>query len=721
MKESDPISKTALFKLAFFEPNLEDENSFQIIDYLILDCISGYGSLLACDAKEIAKYIKNTYLITFDEAEISRGAERLEKKGCIKSIKPLDALEGTRYKFVKYDDKEQLRNYKEIQELEDLVMSEWADNLKVKYGKILDQNKTDKIVESVKAFLTKMFVRHGKETVSMLYPENNKTQEWITSIQDEIIKDLPKLDIELDLIIQIEIPDFFKSETPHRKQYLNNLFNASFLWHLLQVDENCTEYFKETTKNQLLILDANILFSLIGLHGEQVFASIHQLLKYANNLEYKLAVTTRTLDEFYESIKRSCEKAYEIPTFSKNLAQAAIKILDSHNFLVSYWKEFLKNGLTISEFAVDKSHINTILAGLNISVLNDFREEIEKSQDILDEESILRSTCGSLVSPSVVQHDAFHCILIKKLRQNPRYKYSDATAWFLTHDSKLPAYAHAGLKGSKALPFCITTNEWIQINRAFLKRTENEAEFEQSFQILVTQPYLRSLLNNFKIDKIKERLLLRLNRYNNMSTQLAFEMATDVHFLVALSNEKDEKAIDKKIDNIIVDINKDLEKENKELYLLIDQQSEKNEHRISALKESIDEIKDEIIDKNSKFDNLINEIERLRDELRAKNNENQESNLHNSYLRRKYENLKNLIKWTVFGCILVPLEIIIWALSDSINWEWYQNLENKTVFNIILGIIILLSALNIPISKHWKIWLPLTGGFLIALLTVSCL
>jgi len=206
-----------------------------------------------------------------------------------------------------------------------------------------------------------------------------------------------------------------------------------------------------------------------------------------------------------------------------------------------------------------------------------------------------------------------------------------------------------------------------------------------------------------------------------MSTQLAFEMATDVHFLVSLSKEKDEKVIDEKIDSIIVDINKDLEKENKELYLLLDQQSERNEQSISALKDSIDEIKDEIIDKNSKFDTLINEIGRLKDELKTNKNESQENILRYSDLEKKYENFKTLIKWLSFFIILVPLQLLIWAYDNSIDCVCYQSLENKTVFKIILSIIVFLSALNIPISKHWKMWLTITASFVIALLYVSCL
>jgi hypothetical protein len=718
MKNTDDTSKNALFKLAFFEPNLSDDSDNQVIDYLILDCISGYGSLLDCDSHDISTYLKTTFLIEFEEAEIIKGAERLAKKRQISIIKDEHSYESPRFKLLKSDASDQIQNLKEIQSLEDLVFSEWSDILRDKYKNILNQDKANRIIESFKIFLTKMFVRHGKESVSILYPEIEKTQEWISSIQEEIIRDLPRLDKELDLILQIEIPIFFKANSVHRKKYLNNLFNASFLWHLIQVDESCTQYFKQTTKGQILVLDANILFSLIGLHGPQVLASIHNLLTYANKLEYLIFVSTKTLDEFYESIQRNSERAYESPSYTKNIAKAAIDTLDSNSFLVAYWKEFINQGLTIEEFAIEKAHIKVILENLKISIINDFREEIEKSQELLDEESILRSACGGDIAPTIIEHDAFHCILINKLRKGPKYKYSDATAWFLTHDTKLPVYAHIGLKGKKSLPFCITTNEWIQINRPFLKRTQDANEFEQSFQILVTQPYLRSLLTNFKVDKLRERLFLRLNRYNNMSTQLAFEMAADVHFLSTLSRSPNEKDFNDKIDSVIVDINKSLKAENKELYIVIEQQSRESNDEISSLKETIGEIKEELSAKDETMDSLKGELKKLRKEIADSENGRSSNKAEADNVKKEYKQFKKKIRWILFTIIFIITIVPIWVSGILIESNWYLSLKNKVVLKILLSMILLFSLLNIPVPKNWKIWLPILACFLIAFLTI---
>ncbi len=681
MENTQQELKIALFKLAFFEPNITDENNFHILDYLILDCLEAYSPMYDCGLNEILKYIKTTFSVEFAEAEILNGGKRLEQKELVIINEPNSKTEIQRIKLLKPHDSD---NQKKIKELEEVVFKEWAESLKEKYKSYINDNNIEKIIEIFQSFLTKMLIRHGKESVATIYPDNPKTQEWIDKIQNEIIKDLPKLGSELDLILQIEIPSFFKSKSIERRKYINNLFNASFLWHIIQIDESCSEYFKETTKGQMLILDNNILFSLIGLDGPQLLAAIHNLLKYANELEYKLVVTTKTLDEFYESIQNKSEKAYGYSRYSKDIAKVAVSILDSSNFIVSYLSEFVKNGLSIEEFAIEKSHIKNVLDAFNISITSEFREEIESSEELLDEESILRDSCGGSFSQSIIEHDAFHRILIKKIREDYKYKYSEAKAWFLTHDSKLPVYAHYALKGRRALPFCISINEWMQINRPFLKRTQNSEEFENSFQLLVTQPFLRSALSNFKVDKVREKLLSKLNRYQNIGSQLAFDLVTDVHFIHTLSKQTSDEKIEEKIEEAIVHINNNLKEENKEIYTLLEIQETESKEKIETLNSNLKSIKLELIKKDESHLSLVGEMKKLQhsiDEMNKKvdgkesevNKSKIELEIKNQEIERissKVKKQKTIIYWGIFTILSIFVTVIIWIFEKLIDWQW---------------------------------------------------
>jgi hypothetical protein len=720
----DKNTLNSLSRLAYFEPNFEDEYGNQVLDYLVIDSLSVGENLFHYSSSEIKKNIKDSFTIDFALGEIISSAKRLLRKGYVEIINEGEKDEELRFKLLPNITNEVINKQKSISEIETNVFDEWRNELNDKYKNITKiSSNIDVIVNSFKTFLVKLFVRHGIESVSILYPNDEKSQLWISTIQGNIINDLPKVSGELNIILEIEIPNFFKSKNPQRKKYLDSIFNASYYWHLTQIDDKCTEYFKNVSEGQFLIMDNNILFSLMGFHGANCMESVHELLNYANNLGYVLTITTKTIDEFYESLKRNGEKHLKTPRYSKALAEVAIKTLDSNNFMVTYWKEFVDKRLTLNEFIIEKSHLEKVLKNLNIELISDFREEIEKSEELKNEESILRSTCGDFPQ-QIIEHDAFHNILVKKIRKEAKHKYSQAVCWFLTHDTKLPVYARASLKGKKTLPFCITTNEWIQINRPFIRRTANNEEFEESFTNLVTQPYLRTILASFKVSNIQEKILNNLSRYKSCGKQLAFEMVTDVQFLNVVSNSSNHE-FDEKVESKIVELNKILQEENQELYSVLDESSKEYYEEINYLKEDINELRSELNSKSTTIEILNLKVEETikrrelseqeRDELsnKSKKEFSEKENLENelTIIKKEYKSFKKkVILWFVFFILLLITSIALWSVSIPIE------IKKIIPFKILINLILVFSFINIPLSKNWSVWLPLIVACLITLL-----
>jgi len=278
------------------------------------------------------------------------------------------------------------------------------------------------------------------------------------------------------------------------------------------------------------------------------------MLKLARELGYELWVTTKSVDEFHNSLNWQMKELKQKQPLPSELARIAVENLEEDSFLTSYWRDFVRNGTSIEEFVAEKSHLEDILQGLNIRTTNEFRKDIEGSQDLLTEESMLRSTCKTEMSEHIIEHDAFHRIFIGKIRGGPKYHFSEAVAWFLTHDSKLPVYDRVARKGKNYLSFSITSNQWIQINRPLLARTASQEEYEESFHTLVTQPFLRTMIPTFPQEKAYNEVLGRLARYKNMNPQLALNLVTDKHFMITMALETDEEKIGKEIENKFVDI-----------------------------------------------------------------------------------------------------------------------------------------------------------------------
>ena len=232
----------------------------------------------------------------------------------------------------------------------------------------------------------------------------------------------------------------------------------------------------------------------------------------------------------------------------------AVKNLEVGSFITAYWKELSKTGITIEEFISEKSHLDNILNGLGIITSDEYRAEIDELKDLKDEINLLKQVALPWTNELVLEHDAYHRVLIQKLRIENKYNFKDAFAWFLTTDSKLPAYDRVARKGNNCLPFCLTTDHWIQINRPLITRTANREEYEKSFYTLVTQPFLRSMMPQTELEKAHQEVLSRLSRYKVMNPQLAFDIVANKHFMLSVASEEEPEKIDEKLEHEFLDV-----------------------------------------------------------------------------------------------------------------------------------------------------------------------
>lgn len=680
--------KQAIFRLAHFDPTCRDEYGNQVVDYLVLDSLATYGRLKVT-ALEIRENIKKCFRLDFEEPEINASGKRLGQKGII-TYEEGERLERPTFQILPEIEQGIANNLAQIQELENEVIQDWREELCNKYKEYpVIKDNVERVVENLQLFTSKMFIRHGVECVALLYPEEQKTQRWLKGVESSILESLPRIDSFTDAIVMLEVPSFFRNPDSKRKLYITSLFNSSFFWHLLQVDEKCSKLLRQVTKGQRLYLDNNILYSLVGLDGANMLQSVHSMLKLARALGYELWVTTKSVDEFHESLNWQMRELKLKPPLPSELARIAIEHLGEDSFLTCYWRDFVNNGTSIEEFVAEKSHLEDILQGLNIRTTNEFREDIEGSQDLLDEESILHSICITEMSKHIIEHDAFHRIFISKIRGGPKYRFSEAVAWFLTHDSKLPVFDRAARKGKSYLSFCLTSDQWVQINRPLLTRTANQEEYDESFHILVTQPFLRTMMSAFSLDKAYNEVLGRLARYRKMNPQLALNLVTDTHFMVTMASETDEEKIGQEIENKFVDIATQLQSEKETLEKDIQSERAKIQKQIEGLQKSLENAKTER-------------------EAAKKESEN---------IKGKFEAFKTkLVKWAIFAIGLVVTSLSLWSHQRWLYWPWLDTHKNRTIIEIALQLLLVFALLNIPLTEHWLKWLGLIVGIILAIL-----
>jgi hypothetical protein len=720
--------KTSISRLAHFSPSIKDDHGHQIIDYLVLDSLAASGSLFKLSPEDVRGFIKKHVLLDFDESEIVESAKRLATKKQIKIEFNERFNEVKKMQIMPHIEHEISVRRSEMKSLEERVLQQWRDQILLKYvSEEIVKLSIDKVIGSLQLFLSKMFVKHGVDSVSILYPDDKKAQKWVETLDKTLTDFLPGHNEFINSIVKIEIAEFLKSIDHDRKAYLANLFNASFYWHLIQVDETGSQLLKTVTKGQKLILDNNIIYNIVGIAGETMLIASHRLLKMAKDLGYDLVVTTKSIDEFQSSLKWQMKEFQQRLPLPSALAKIAVQKLGADNFVTVYWKNLAEKKVTIEEFVAETSHVDDILAGLDIEIMHKYQKDIEGSEELSDEMNKLKQACGDHFNDHIVEHDAFHRILIRKLRKGNKYNFNDAKAWFLTQDSKLPKYSRYARKGEEYLPFCLTTNQWIQLNRPFLARTRDQAEYEQSLTTLITQPFLRHILPKHPLQEAYNRVLGRLGRYENASPDLASQMTTDIHFMLSVSAFEDgdkNVELDTQIDNKITEANKELRQKIESL-ILENKAAEKTiaklESRIDGLDEKVKKTASEVEEKEFQSEqtrSILTEKEQLFNQSIQKHIQ------ENDKLKIELENLKaiqteiavsKVLKkwrqnsWFYFsgGVIVIMLAIAEALPANDFNLpskfvEWVDALQSETKKNLFMAInVSVITGLSILCFLKW--------------------
>lgn len=483
-KEIDIISR-----LSAFEPFYKDNTGNQLIDYLVLDALLG-NKEGPVKINEIGNYISKLYHVKFESAEIKYSIIDLKNKGMAEYFtdgkdNPICAkIEEKTLKKIE-------NNIDAFQELELRVFKRWRSQIfkelsrmkEVETAEIVRKN-IDSLEDNLKLFISKMFVKHGIECVAILYPKYNKLVKWLSLIKNPIFNVLPSVEESADIVLEnIGITTFFMDKHVDTRAYINNLFNSSFYWHLMQIDKQCSKIFsKRIIYGQKLFLDTNFLFSLAGLHKEYREKNAKSVLKYSRDLSYKLFVTNRTLIEFNKSLD------------SKYNKKKFIKSTGNKKWNLTYNKWVVNQDKTLKEKNITKT-------GLNQKI-------IEESEEYLDEQKKLRANCKQEISDNIIKHDAFHKVLIKKIRGNDdeNIEFKNAKAWFLTEDFKLIDSSNLFLQKGIELPYCLSVDQWIHFNRPLLPRIETRKNINRFFLSIITTPSIRSYFSPKKdLKKIKKK------------------------------------------------------------------------------------------------------------------------------------------------------------------------------------------------------------------------
>ena len=208
------------------------------------------------------------------------------------------------------------------------------------------------------------------------------------------------------------------------------------------------------------------------------------------------------------------------------------------------------------------------------------------------------------------------------------------------------------------------------------------------------------------LEKAYSEVLGRLARYKNMNPELALEIVSDKHFMLTVATETNIEKTEEKIESKFIDIANQLQKEEEKFKERLKQKDEE----INKLKESLivrekkseqetKRMQDQLQALESRLNKVDNDRKKVDDEKKTK--EDELENVKEEFKRFR----KQLIKWLVFGGSFTVISLCLWLRPFGMKWTTLDTNKNRTIIEIALQLLLLFILLNIPLKKHWKVWL----------------
>jgi predicted nucleic acid-binding protein len=275
--------------------------------------------------------------------------------------------------------------------------------------------------------------------------------------------------------IKDAIEKTFKAPNKKLEKYLYKTVANCMHLRFLKADPEMTGIRRSALSVKTFILDTNVLITLVlKEHPKQ--ATTSRIVSLMKDLNQGLRFTNRTWQEWLEVL----EKANQRYKFINTTRPSLLGRLDDI-FVQEFLQKSQKNlSLTWQDYYSEMRHLELLAGKEGIRLLDKDPHELDEliDQELLSKLSnqVFRSGKRRLdmkfiKSKQVSQHDAYHLLLIRKLRERHPTETLGPSYWFLTQDPSLLEVDKALnelLQDSSALPSSLTFDVWTLMASPFL-------------------------------------------------------------------------------------------------------------------------------------------------------------------------------------------------------------------------------------------------------------
>lgn len=417
------------------------------------------------DRKTIRNEIKHKLGLEFNQFIVNSAIDRLANKGLVKQKNEEFYLTYPRRSMI---DETIMKRKEFLRKIERKFISEYHAKIKT------STPEQDKMAfKCLYAFLSKLFSSEGKLLLAII-GGSKEDIEFVRQYEPPkiiLVKLLVEVkDEESRKAIQDSIISIFnRNETI---QLLTIVARNYLYFHLLNLDPECRLFQKELFSKKVLLLDTNFIMKLL-LISESGHQAAVRCAVLSRELGIQLKFTKRTKQEFLGQLRESNDRLRKL----KITRTDTLSSLDD-NFIASYALEKQKNPiLKWNDFFYRFRTFEAILRKRGITEYKEALPPFEVYRDGLEGPvtgyvlTCWKSLTGGIKHVEVAEHDCYHLLLVRKLREVKPTDTLGPQFWFLTFDSSLLCVDNGINKiiGSKYdLPSSIECWAWMELITPYL-------------------------------------------------------------------------------------------------------------------------------------------------------------------------------------------------------------------------------------------------------------
>ena len=526
MTEQDPATLRHLL-LTF--PELEVKHDGRdVVNELVTGAIHalqherGYSAILML--REVVDRIHDLTGLTYEAAEVQSALERLHAKDFLRFTNPGHdsfVAESPAARQVALLLQERTRR-------DEAVIERWLEHLRATYA--LTEAQLDSLSDRFHAFLGNLIHHHAAEAAAFLYLTDDEGQaRFHKAIDSQLPTVTAGLDESLMKVAECAFRDFFRDTDPARRDYIADRLQVAFYYHLLSIDPAGSELVRENLSDKVLYLDTNFIYRLLGLHGPAYAYGPAAVAEISKQLGFTLRITRETINEYLRSLRAEVHRIRKQPVTRDSYVQVLVGNPTDHwSFMKGFYK-LLQSGKikSVDEFERRHTSVVPLLQEWGIEIdecaLTDSDKDTEAFQDQFSQ---LNNWHNGQKPVESIDHDVFLAEMIRRRRGSVDEAAAEVKYWLLTYDRRLAKYS-VYYATPDQLPFCMVADDWLQIARPFLPRTDN---YQNAFVTLLDNPILYPSDDTVPFDHMVEALH-RLERYEELPMPVVASMVASTEFI----------------------------------------------------------------------------------------------------------------------------------------------------------------------------------------------